>query len=193
MAKTNTKPIQRFKPSPENPVKPYTLILGDMPGKVSRDNGFYYMDNRNKFWEILDIVFETNNSFANWKRDYLAASKSDSSNRQNIKAKIEVKLSEYNIVIYDIIEEIILDNSTSSSNALNLKAGGAELKKLCENAQKICINGKENKLGSPLWLFRKLYKSTPKILAKYEALPNSSGRNGAKVDEKAEAWKVIKL
>jgi hypoxanthine-DNA glycosylase len=34
------------------------LILGTMPSPVSREEGFYYMHPRNRFWQVLAAVFD---------------------------------------------------------------------------------------------------------------------------------------
>jgi len=34
------------------------LILGSMPSIVSRQNNFYYANKSNRFWKILEIIFE---------------------------------------------------------------------------------------------------------------------------------------
>lgn len=36
--------------------KPKVLILGTLPGENSTENGKYFNDNRNKFWEILGSI-----------------------------------------------------------------------------------------------------------------------------------------
>ena len=34
------------------------LILGSIPSPISREEGFYYANPRNRFWRVLSAVFE---------------------------------------------------------------------------------------------------------------------------------------
>ena len=34
------------------------LILGSIPSVKSREKGFYYMHTQNRFWKVLETIFE---------------------------------------------------------------------------------------------------------------------------------------
>ncbi len=36
------------------------LVLGSMPSITSRKNNFYYANKNNRFWKIINILFNTN-------------------------------------------------------------------------------------------------------------------------------------
>ena len=48
------------------------VIVGTVPGNTSLKNGYYYLDPRNSFWEILDYVFDTDSYFADLKDSLLS-------------------------------------------------------------------------------------------------------------------------
>ena len=43
---------------PVNDSKSKILILGTMPSPTSRETGFYYSHQRNRFWKVLSLVVE---------------------------------------------------------------------------------------------------------------------------------------
>ena len=51
------KVIHTLKPIYDNNSK--VLILGSMPSIKSRELNFYYANPNNRFWSILEILFET--------------------------------------------------------------------------------------------------------------------------------------
>lgn len=54
-------PESSFVTHPLEPVydaQSRVLVLGTMPSPVSREHGFYYMHPQNRFWRVLERVFE---------------------------------------------------------------------------------------------------------------------------------------
>ncbi|MBQ7031213.1 MAG: DNA-deoxyinosine glycosylase [Bacilli bacterium] len=71
------------------------LILGSMPSVKSRELGFYYMHPKNRFWQILSIVFN----------EYIGKSIDDK----------KQFLSKHKIALWDVIESCDIDGSSDSS------------------------------------------------------------------------------
>ena len=71
------------------------LILGSMPSVKSRELGFYYMHPKNRFWQILSIVFN----------EYIGKSVDDK----------KQFLSKHKIALWDVIESCDIDGSSDSS------------------------------------------------------------------------------
>ena len=63
------KVIHTLKPIYDNNSK--VLILGSMPSIKSRELNFYYANPNNRFWSILEILFETNLTNNKEKEDFL--------------------------------------------------------------------------------------------------------------------------
>ena len=85
-----------------HPIKPYynsdseILILGSMPSIVSREKGFYYMHPQNRFWPILECVFN------------------DTIKDNTIEAKKEFLLK-HKIALWDTIKSCEIDKSSDAS------------------------------------------------------------------------------
>lgn len=71
------------------------LILGSIPSVKSRELGFYYMHPKNRFWQILSIVFN----------EYIGKSVDDK----------KQFLSKHKIALWDVIESCDIDGSSDSS------------------------------------------------------------------------------
>ena len=94
------------------PIYGKVLFLGTSVGGNSMDRKFYYMDKRNKFWNYIDNICNTN-FFSNKKEEYLS-SINDDEKKERIRNEIKEKLGEYGIGISDVIREC--DNTTNSSD-----------------------------------------------------------------------------
>ena len=70
------------------------LILGSMPSIISRENNFYYANKSNRFWLIINSIFNIN---------------------LNTKEEKENFLLKNNIAIFDMIENCEIDGSSDSS------------------------------------------------------------------------------
>lgn len=71
------------------------LILGSIPSVKSRELGFYYMHPKNRFWQILSIVFN----------EYIGKSIDDK----------KQFLSKHKIALWDVIESCAIYGSSDSS------------------------------------------------------------------------------
>ena len=71
------------------------LILGSIPSVKSRELGFYYMHPKNRFWQILSIVFN----------EYIGKSVDDK----------KQFLSKHKIALWDVIESCDIYGSSDSS------------------------------------------------------------------------------
>ncbi|MBQ8902055.1 MAG: DNA-deoxyinosine glycosylase [Bacilli bacterium] len=71
------------------------LILGSIPSVKSRELGFYYMHPKNRFWQILSIVFN----------EYIGKSIDDK----------KQFLSKHKIALWDVIESCDIYGSSDSS------------------------------------------------------------------------------
>jgi len=70
------------------------LILGSIPSIKSRENNFYYANKQNRFWNIINILFNENLVTNKEKTNFLLNN---------------------NIALYDCIKECIITNSSDSS------------------------------------------------------------------------------
>ena len=124
------KVIHTLKPIYDNNSK--VLILGSMPSIKSRELNFYYANPNNRFWSILEILFETKLTNNKEKEDFIHESSSDASisnyefndlssifNCANIKAIFITGKTAYNAFIkhYKLNIPIIYLPSPSSANA----------------------------------------------------------------------------
>lgn len=71
------------------------LILGSIPSVKSRELGFYYMHPQNRFWHILEVVFNTNVG-------------------SSIKDK-KAFLKKHKIALWDVIQSCEIKGSSDSS------------------------------------------------------------------------------
>lgn len=70
------------------------LILGSMPSKVSREKDFYYAHPQNRFWPIMEKLFNTT--------------------LPDKEAKVNFLLSN-NIALWDVYREVEIDGSSDTS------------------------------------------------------------------------------
>lgn len=91
------------------------LILGSMPSKLSREKNFYYANKQNRFWKIMEELYNINFSSNNDKIEFLLKN---------------------NIALWDVFKEVDIKGSSDSSiknakiNNLNIIFETANIKKI---------------------------------------------------------------
>ena len=140
------------------------LILGSLPSVKSRSLGFYYAHPQNRFWKVMEQLFEVS-----------LKTKED---------KIEF-LSDYHIALYDVIESCDIEGSSDASIK---NVVPTDLNKILStsNIQHIYTTGKK-----AFELYERYQYPNTKIKA--ILLPSTSPANGAyKIDRLLEAYQCIK-
>ncbi|HDZ5097327.1 TPA: DNA-deoxyinosine glycosylase [Campylobacter jejuni] len=109
-----------------HPFKPFfdkdskILILGSFPSVKSRQDGFYYQHPRNRFWPILETLFDAK--------------------LENI-AKQQTFLKEKNIALWDVLQSCKIKNSNdktisdAKANDLNLILSQAKIQAIFTTGQ----------------------------------------------------------
>ena len=141
------------------------LILGSFPSVISRKNSFFYMNNTNRFWALLGIIF--NDDFIN----------------TDINVKKDL-LTKHKIALYDVVEECDIIGSSDSS-IKNVKP--IDLNDILSKTKikRIYING-----GVAYKYFEKYFKEYLDITVK---LPSTSAANARmRIDDLLKEWIVIK-
>lgn len=114
----------------KHPFKPFfdknskILILGSFPSIKSREIGFYYQNKSNRFWRILEALY-------NLEKEQLK----DIKTQQNF-------LKKHNIALWDITQSCEIKNS-SDSTIKNAKINDLSLILNEAKIEKIAINGKK--------------------------------------------------
>lgn len=72
------------------------LILGSFPSMISRDEGFYYAHSRNRFWQILSYLFESDIT------------------KGSVESKKQFLLT-HHIALWDIVSECSIAHSSDAS------------------------------------------------------------------------------
>ncbi|XFA99499.1 DNA-deoxyinosine glycosylase [Candidatus Izemoplasma sp. B36] len=151
-----------FKPVIDKTSK--ILILGSFPSVISREQNFYYMHKQNRFWKVLELIF--NDNFTS----------------PNIEEKKDL-LIKHRIALYDVIESCDIIGSKDSSinnvkpvNIINLIKG--------TNIRKIYING-----NKAYQLFMKYNQNLTDIVYKLPSTSSANARYSLKM--LLERWKVI--
>ena len=141
------------------------LILGSFPSITSRNMGFFYAHPQNRFWQVLEIVFDTKiGKDIDSKKDFL---------------------NKYNIALYDVCFECEIKGSSDSSIKKVIPTDIGKLLK-SSNIKKIYTNGKLS-----FNLYNKLIKDKVKIEA--VSLPSTSPANAKyKLEDLVKEYKVIK-
>ena len=148
------KSKSEFKPIYNSETK--VLILGSHPSVKSKEAGFYYMNPRNRFWQVLSMLFDV---------DFKSMSKDE---------KIE-KLKNLNIGLYDVVMSCDIIGSSDLSIK---KVEPIDLKYILDNSnvRYIYLNGKKayslflkyfSKLAEEYNIVYKLMPSTSPANAKY--------------------------
>ena len=142
------------------------LILGSFPSVKSREEDFYYMHKRNRFWKILSEVFD---------------------DKQFLSESIEEKkkaLKIHGIALYDAIESCDIVGSKDAS-ITNVKP--ADIKTLIKNTgvQRIVLNGQK-----AAHFFK---KNNPGLVDMSITLPSTSPANAAyRLYDLVEYWRRIR-
>ena len=153
-----------------HPLNPYIfndseiLILGSLPSVKSREEKFYYMHPKNRFWLLLEIIFQAD--FTN--RDILVK---------------KALLKKHKIALYDVIEccEIINSDDSSIRNVIPVN-----IKKMIQgtNVSRIFINGKK------AWTL--FLKYNPDLVSIATYLPSTSPANAQyNIEKLIIYWKTI--
>lgn len=140
------------------------LILGSFPSIVSRKENFYYANPTNRFWRILEILFNTKLDSIETKKEFLYKN---------------------HIALYDSILSCEIKSSSDSSIS---KVVPPDLKEIVDNSKikMIFCNGKTS------YNYYMKY-NYPKVLIQPIVLPSSSAANARlKLDDLVEHYKVIK-
>ena len=140
------------------------LILGSFPSVVSRKENFYYANPTNRFWRILEILFNTKLDSIEIKKEFLLKN---------------------HIALYDSILSCEIKSSSDSSIR---KVIPTNLKEIIDNSniKMIFCNGKTS------YNYYMKY-NYPKVLIQPIILPSSSAANAKlKLDDLVESYKVIK-
>lgn len=112
------KVIHTLKPIYDNNSK--VLILGSMPSIKSRELNFYYANPNNRFWSILEILFETKLTNNKEKEDFL---------------------HENHIALYDVFKSVNIKSSSDASIS-NYEFNDLSSIFNCANIKAIFITGK---------------------------------------------------
>jgi len=141
----------------------YILILGSIPSITSRKKDFYYSHKQNRFWKIINILFNTNLNTKEEKKEFLLNN---------------------NIALYDIIKECTINNSSDSS-IKNIKI--MNLLPILNNS-KIKYIFCEGRLSYNL--FQKHYSNLP---VEFFYLPSTSSANASyNLDKLLNIYNIIK-
>ena len=151
----NLKPIYNEKSK--------ILILGSMPSTISRIENFYYANKKNRFWPIMDTLFNISFTTQTQKEDFLL---------------------QKNIALWDVIKECDIDNSKDSS-IKNVIPNN--IQKLVDNSQ-ITIIFTTGKISYNL--YNKYLKDQLNIPAIYLPSPSSANANYS-LDLLIKEYKII--
>ncbi|WP_414698726.1 DNA-deoxyinosine glycosylase [Peptacetobacter sp. AB845] len=140
------------------------LILGSFPSVKSREQNFYYGHPRNRFWQVISSLTETELP-------------------TTIEEKKEMLLKN-NIAIWDVIKSCVIKGSSDSSIKNVVVNDIAEVVKNSK-IDRIFANGDKS---------FKLYKKYCSYVGiEIEKLPSTSPANAAfSVERLVEEWKIIK-
>ncbi|MBP3224831.1 MAG: hypothetical protein J6M14_05930 [Campylobacter sp.] len=168
------------------PIFGKVLFLGTCVGKTSMDCGFYYMDKKNKFWELIDEMCLKNGFFTSKRDEYIK----NSQKKDSIKKDIIAKLENFNIGISDIIESC--ENTTNSSDRGIIRESivyNKELQDLIKKADVIVLNGKTTTYNE----FKKAIKKQEIVLGNkiVIAINSSSGANNGNKEKRKNEWRNI--
>lgn len=98
------------------------LILGSIPSIISRKNGFYYGNDKNRFWKIISTIYNEKYPISN-------------EDKKNLILK-------NNLALFDVIKLCDINNSADSSisnvkiNDINSIINNSNIKKIIFNGNK---------------------------------------------------------
>lgn len=139
------------------------LILGSMPSTTSRNNNFYYAHKQNRFWKIINTLFNV---------------------KLTTREDKEMFLLKHNIALFDMIKECEISGSSDSS-IKNIKINN--IKNILNNSN-IKYIFCEGKLSYNL--FKKNYSD---LKVEYFYLPSTSSANASYSLEKLlKEYSIIK-
>ncbi len=160
-----------IKSTVTHPLKPYyqsdskILILGTMPSIKSREMGFYYMHPKNRFWEVLSMIYQE--PLPN-----------------TIDAK-KIFLKKHQIALWDVIQSCdMVKSSDASISNVTVNDIPSLLNKT--KIEKIYTVGKKAYLLYQKYVY-------PKIGLDAIFLPSTSPANATfKIDDLLQEYQVIK-
>lgn len=174
------------------PIFGKVLFLGTCVGKTSMERGFYYMDKKNKFWELIDEICLRNIFFTSKRDEYIKNSQNGENreNRDSIEKDIRAKLKNFNIGISDIIKSC--ENTTNSSDRGIIRESivyNEKLQDLIKKADVIVLNGKTTTNNE----FKKAIKKQEIVLGNKMviAINSSSGANCRNNEKRKNEWRDI--
>lgn len=138
------------------------LILGSFPSIKSREEGFFYGNNKNRFWKVLASIFHE-------------------SEPRSIDEK-KALLFKNKIAVYDVIKECEIEGSSDSKIKNEVPS---DLERIIERSRikKIFLNGKKA---------TELFEKNFDIKIPCYTLPSTSPANAAYSLEKLiENWSII--
>ena len=140
------------------------LILGSMPSVISRNNNFYYAHKSNRFWKIMENLFNTKLDSNLIKKEFLINN---------------------NIALWDVLKSCDI-NGSSDASITNVKVNDIA-KIIKESKIKIVfITGK-----TAFYYYNKLLKSKINIEVIY--LPSPSAANASfKLNDLIKEYAIIK-
>ena len=98
------------------------LILGSIPSIISRENNFYYGNDKNRFWKLISTIFNEEYPVSNEEK-------------KNIILK-------NNLALFDVVKSCSIKNSSDSSisnvkiNDINSIINNSNIKKIIFNGNK---------------------------------------------------------
>ena len=140
------------------------LILGSFPSVISRQEGFYYANRRNRFWPIMESLFSVSLPDAEARKDFLLSN---------------------GIALWDVIAQCSI---VSSSDAEIRDAIPNDIPSLIEKTRinAVAANGRK-----AYELYSRLIKDKTGIDA--ICLPSTSPANaGSSFESLLEAWSIIR-
>ncbi len=140
------------------------LILGSFPSVKSRENHFYYGHPQNRFWKVLEKLYDIHFTDIESKKQFLHKN---------------------HIALWDVIESCEIEGSSDAS-IRNIKLN--DIKKIIDESaiEKIYVNGKKAQE-----YYNKYVLDKTKISC--IPLPSTSPANAAySLDKLIEKWKIIK-
>ena len=141
------------------------LILGSIPSVQSRKKKFYYMHPNNRFYKVLEVIFQEN--FTD----------------ENIENKKQL-LKKHHIALYDVIDEGDIQGSSDQS-IKNVQPTKIPFILAHYPIEKIFLNGKK---AFELFLYY-----FPSLAHMATLLPSTSSANASYTLEKlVEKWQIIK-